>query len=183
MPKKPRLLLLDAVAVVAAFEVGVWERLVAEYQIVIPSIVADEAHFYVKPPRTGRRYPIDLPAMEATGTIQVCEVALAEIATLLARFDASFSGRIHAGEAEALAYLAGLDESVDVRLVTSDKAALIAAALLDLGHRSMCLADALRACGLGKRLEPQHEAEYHRACIAEGNRMRIQGQGLARPSH
>ena len=92
MPKKPRLLLLDAVAVVAAFEVGVWERLVAEYQIVIPSIVADEAHFYVKPPRTGHRYPIDLPAMEATGTIQICEVALGEIATLLARFDASFPG-------------------------------------------------------------------------------------------
>lgn len=183
MPKRPRRLLLDAVAVVAAFEAGIWERLVAEYEVVIPSIVADEAHFYLKPPRTGRRYPIDLPAMEAAGTIRICEVGLDEIATLLSRFDGSFSGRIHAGEAEALAYLAGLDESVDIRLVTSDKAALIAAALLDLGHRSMCLADVLRACGLGRRLEPQHESEYHRACIGEGNRMRVQGQGLSRPTY
>lgn len=118
--------------------------------------------------------------MEAAGTIRVVEMGMADVAALLARFDGSFSGRIHAGEAEALAYLSSLDESVDIRLVTSDKAALIAAALLDLGHRSMCLADALRACGLTKRLEPQHEAGYHRACIAEGNRMRIQGQGLAR---
>lgn len=69
---------------------------------------------------------------------------------------------------------------MDIRLVTSDKAALHAVALLDLGHRSMCLGDALRACGLSKRLEAQHEAEYHRACISEGTRMRIQGEGLAR---
>lgn len=179
MPKRPRLLLLDAVAVVAAFEVGVWDRLVAEYEVVIPSVVADEAHFYLKPPRVGRRYPIDMAAMEAAGTIQVVEMGLTDIAALLARFDRGFSGRIHAGEAEALAYLASRDESVDIRLVTSDKAALIAAALLDLGHRSMCLGDVLRACGLTKRLEPQHEAAYHRACLNEGNRMRIQGQGLA----
>lgn len=179
MPKKPRLLLLDAVAVVAAFEVGVWDRLVAEYEVIIPSVVADEAHFYLEPPRTGKRYPIDLPAMEAAGAVRVVEVGLGEIAAILARFDGSFASRIHAGEAEALAYLATLDDGVDIRLVTSDKAALIATALLDLGHRSMCLADVLRACGLTKRLEPQHEAEYHRACISEGNRMRIQGQGLA----
>ena len=180
MPKRPRLLLLDAVAVVAAFEAGVWERLVAAYEVVVPSVVADEAHFYLKPPRVGSRYPIDLTAMEAAGTIRICEMGLGEIATLLARFDGSFGGRIHAGEAEALAYLNSLDEDVDIRLITSDKAALIAAALLDLGHRSMCLADALRACGVTRRLDPQHESEYHRACIAEGNRMRIQGQGLAR---
>lgn len=155
MPKRPRLLLLDAVAVVAAFEAEVWEGLVAAYDVVVPSVVADEAHFYLKPPRVGRRHPIDLPAMEAAGSIRICEMGLGEIGALLARFDGSFSGRIHAGEAEALAYLASLDEDVDIRLVTSDKAALIAAALL-------------------------HEAEYHRACIAEGNRMRIQGQGLAR---
>lgn len=178
MPKRPRLLLLDAVAVVAAFEVGAWDQLVAAYEVVIPSVVADEAHFYLKP-RDGRRYPIDLPAMEARGTIRVVEMSLGEISTLLARFDGSFSGRIHAGEAEALAYLASVDEDADIRLVTSDKAALIATALLDLGHRSMCLGDALRGCGLTKRLEPQHEAAYHRACIAEGNQMRIQGKGLA----
>jgi hypothetical protein len=179
LPKKPRLLLLDAVAVVAAFEIGVWERLVAEYEVVIPSIVVDEAHFYEHPPRGGRRYPIDLVAMEADGTVRVCEMGPADIAALLAKFDRSFAAGIHAGEAEALAYLASAEEETDIRLVTSDRAALYAAALLDLGHRSICLADALRACGLTKRLDAQHETAYHRACIAEGNRMRVQGQGLA----
>lgn len=183
MPKKPRLLLLDAVAVVAAFEAEVWDRLVTQYEVVVPAVVVDEAHFYEKPPRSGRRYPIDLAAMEGTGAIRVCEMGHGDIAALLARFDRSFSTGIHAGEAEALAYLASVDEEVDIRLVTSDKAALFAVALLDLGHRSMCLADALRACGLSKRLEAQHEAAYHRACIAEGNQMRIQGRGLARPGH
>lgn len=77
MPKKPRLLLLDAVAVVAAFEVGVWERLVTEYEVVVPSIVADEAHFYLKPPRVGRRHPIDLGGMAAAGTVRICEAGVA----------------------------------------------------------------------------------------------------------
>ncbi|HLM68924.1 MAG TPA: hypothetical protein VK358_15405 [Longimicrobium sp.] len=176
MPKRPRLLLLDAVAIVAAFRAGVWEQLVTAYEVVVSSVVMDEAHFYDD--ADGRRHPIDLAAMEAAGTIQGCEVGLAEIDTLLARFDGTLS--IHAGEAEALAYLASFDEEIDIRLVTSDKAALFAAALLDLGHRSMCLGDALRACGISKRLEAQHEAEYHRACIAQGNQMRIQGRGLAR---
>lgn len=177
MPKKPRLLLLDAVAVVAAFRVGVWDRLVDAYEVVVSSVVMDEAHFY-EDPRTRKRHPIDLAAMEAAGVIQGCEVGLAEIGALLARFDGTLS--IHAGEAEALAYLASVDEDTDIRFVTSDRAALIAVALLDLGHRSMALGDALRACGVGKRLEAQYEAEYHRACLEEGTRMRIQGRGLAR---
>lgn len=177
MPKKPRLLLLDAVAIVAAFRAGVWDQLVSAYEVVVSSVVMDEAHFY-EDPGTGRRHPIDLAAMEAAGTIRGCEVGLAEVHALLDRFDGTLS--IHAGEAEALAYLASADESMDIRFVTSDRAALYATALLDLGHRSMCLADVLRACGISKRLEAQHETEYHRACIAQGNQMRIQGRGLAR---
>lgn len=177
MLKKPRLLLLDAVAVVAAFRAGVWDGLVAAYEVVVSSVVMDEAYFY-EDAETGRRHPIDLAGMEAAGLIQGCEMSIAEIDALLARFDGTLS--IHAGEAEALAYLASIDEGVDIRLVTSDKAALFATALLDLGHRTLCLGDALRACGISKRLEPQHEAEYHRACIAQGNQMRIQGRGLAR---
>lgn len=179
MPKKPRLLLFDAVAILAAFRAGVWDLLVAEYEVVVSSVVMDEAHFY-DDPQTGRRHPIDLAAMEADGTIRGCEMGIAEVDALLARFDGTIS--IHAGEAEALAYLASLDEEVDIRLVTSDKAALFAVALLDMGHRSMCLADALRACGISKRLEAQHEAEYHKACIAQGTEMRIQGRGLRRRS-
>lgn len=177
MPKRSRLLLLDAVAIIAAFRAGVWDGLVARYEVVVSSVVMDEAHFY-EDAQTGRRHTIDLAALEAAGTIQTCEVGLAEVDALLARFDGTLS--IHAGEAEALAYLASVDETVDIRLVTSDKAALFATALLDLGHRTICLGDALRACGISKRLEAQHEAEYHRACIAQGTRMRIQGQGLAR---
>lgn len=177
MPKKPRLLLLDAVAILAAFRAGVWEHLVNAYEVVVSSVVMDEAHFY-DDPSTGRRHTIDLPALEAAGVIRGCEMELAEVDALLARFDRTLS--IHAGEAEALAYLASVDEEVDIRLVTSDKAALFATALLDLGHRTICLGDALRACGVTRRLEPQHESDYHRACITEGNQMRIQGRGLRR---
>lgn len=54
MPKKPRLLLLDAVAIVAAFRAGVWDQVVAAYEVVVSSVVMDEAHFY-EDPQTGRR--------------------------------------------------------------------------------------------------------------------------------
>ena len=98
MPRKPRLLLLDAVAIVAAFRAGVWDRLVAEYEVVVSSVVMEEAHFY-EDPRTGRRHPIDLTALEQAGAIQGCEMGVAEINELLARFDGTIS--IHAGEAES----------------------------------------------------------------------------------
>ena len=101
-----------------------------------------------------------------------------EIAALLARFDGSFAAGSMPAKQKRSPTSPRVDEGMDIRLVTSDKAALFAAALLDLGHRSMCLGDVLRACGLNKRLEAQHETAYHRACLAEGTRMRIQGRGL-----
>jgi hypothetical protein len=46
MPQKPQLLLCDAVAIIKAHELGVWARLCAEYDVLVPSIIASEAHFY-----------------------------------------------------------------------------------------------------------------------------------------
>jgi hypothetical protein len=180
MPKKPRLLLLDAVAVIAAHQQHAWEPLVQRFEVVVPAVVADEAHFYEDPAGSGRRIPIDLSAAEAAGSITVVEVAASEIAALLAAFTPSFAAGVHAGEAEALAYLRALDDNADVRLVTSDRQALYAAALLGLAHRTESLAEAFHRAGITKHLPRQHGVDFHRACIREGQAMRIRGEGLAR---
>ena len=177
MPKKPRILLLDAVAVIGACEVGTWLRLVTEYEVLVSPIVMREAHFY-DDPQSGRRQPIDLAAMVQEGTIRECEIALAETYALLGRFDRTLS--LHLGEAESLAYLVSVDDETDIQMITSDTAALKAIGLLDLSHRSICLGDALRAIGLNPRLEAQHETAHHKRYIGEGIQMRIQGRGLTR---
>jgi hypothetical protein len=176
--KKPQLL-LDAVPIIAAFEVHAWDQLAAQYEIVVPGVIVDEAHFY-HDPSDGRRYTIDLSKYESAGTITVCDVTQEDVSALLRRFDQSFATGIHAGEAEALAYLLAQDDETAIQFVTSDTAALHATALLGLAHRSTYLGDVLRKCGFQKTLDSQHEAKHHRECISKGQEMRIMGVGLAR---
>jgi hypothetical protein len=176
--KKPQLL-LDAVAIVAAFEVHAWDHLVARYRIVVPGIVVDEAHFY-DDPADGRRHAITLSDYEHAGTIEVCDVSQEDVSALLRLFDRSFATRIHAGESEALAYLWMQDDDTKIQFVTSDTAALHATALLGLAHRSVCLGDVLRKSGFEKSLDSQHETQHHRDCIRKGQEMRVMGVGLAR---
>jgi hypothetical protein len=177
VPKKPRLLLLDAMSVVAAFEAEAWNHLITSYDVVIPGSVAGEAHFYE---REGRRYPIDLSTFEAAGKIRVADMDASDLQAVRGRFTRSFGGQIHVGEVEALAYLLSLGDEVDIRLVTSDRAALHATALLDLAHRCTCLHDVMRASGMTKELEAQYKEPHLKECLAEGHKMRITGIGLAR---
>lgn len=123
MGKKPRLLLLDANAVFAAYRFGVWEGLCSAYDIVLPStIVRVEALFYVSRD-SGARISLDLPDLVANGTISEVAVDPTEVAALRSRFDHELRERIDRGEAEAIAYvLAHSDE--DLRFVTSDGSAL-----------------------------------------------------------
>ena len=178
MGKRPRLLLLDANAVFAAFRHGAWEGLCAAYEIVVPSTVArHEAMFYVAR-ETGQRVELDLAGEARSGRISEITVSPAEIAALLARFDVSFRKQMDAGEAEALAYLAARDDD-EMRFVSSDASALEAVAMLGFAERALCLAEALRLCGLERLLPRQHGLDFFRQHIEAGRQRFVTGQGLA----
>jgi hypothetical protein len=177
LAKRPRLLLLDANAVFAAFRYGAWEGLCAAYEIVVPAtVVRHEALFYVSR-ETGRRMELDLVADAREGRIAEVTVTPEEIARLRLRFDVSFRMRLDAGEAEALAYLAKREDD-DLRFVSSDASALEAVAMLGMAERAICLAEALQLCGLGRTLPRQHGPDFFREHISAGLQRFVTGEGL-----
>lgn len=100
MANRPRLLLLDANAVFAAFRHDAWAGLCAAYEVVVPTtVIHTEALFYVARD-TGRRVELDLAAEARAGTIVEVSVPAGEVARLRARFDAGFRRQLDAGEAE-----------------------------------------------------------------------------------
>lgn len=179
MKSRPRLLLLDANAIFAAFRYGAWEKLCAAYEVVVPAtVVRVEAMFYDSR-ETGRRVYLDLPALVEAGTITEYEADAADLASTLARFRPPFRQRVDPGEAEAITYLlTHLD--TDTVFVTSDGSALEAVAMLGLAERALCLAEALRLCGVGRPLPRQHGLEFCREHLSIGAQRFVTGEGLAR---
>lgn len=179
MANRPRLLLLDANAVFAAFRHGAWAGLCAAYEVIVPTtVIHTEAVFYVARD-TGRRIELDLAAEALAGTIVEVTVSTDDVARLRARFDAAFRKQLDAGEAEALAYLISREDD-EIRFVTSDASALRAVAMLGIAERAMCLAEVLQLCGLGRPLPRQHDHVFFRTHIEEGRRRFVTGEELAR---
>ena len=178
MAKRPRLLLLDANAVFAAFRYGAWDKLCAAYEVVVPStVIRVEAMFYDSR-ETGRRIYLDLPALVKSGTITEYVAEAAVLASTLARFRPPFRQRIDPGEAEAIAYLLAHPDE-DLAFVTSDASALEAVAMLGMAERAMCLAEALRLCGLERALPRQHGMEFFREHVQVGLQRFVTREGLA----
>jgi hypothetical protein len=178
MVKRPRLLLLDANAVFAAFRHGAWDGLCASYEVVLPSTVVRVEGMFYESRDTGRRVYLDLPALVADGTVTEYEAAAADVAATLARFSPPFRRRVDPGEAEAISYLlAHADE--DLRFVTADGSALEAVAMLGLAENAMCLAEALDRCGHARPLPREHGPAFFREHISIGRQRFVTREGLA----
>ena len=178
MAKRPRLLLLDANAVFAAFRHGAWEGLCASYEIVLPSTVVRVEGMFYESRETGRRVYLDLPALVADGTVTEYAADASDVAATLARYSAPFRRRVDAGEAEAISYLLTHPDE-DLRFVSADGSALEAVAMLGLQEKAMCLAEALDRCGHGRRLPREHGMEFFREHISVGLQRFVTREGLA----
>jgi hypothetical protein len=145
MSSRPHLLLLDAVAIIGAFEYEVWDALGA-YRRVVPSIVIhSEVQFY-EDRATQRRVEIDLPDRLRRGEIEEHGAPIAELAQVLEIFDEGFREGLHEGELEALHYI-WAHGCNDVAFVTSDRVAIKAATMLGAGDAVFSLENILKMCG------------------------------------
>lgn len=176
MKSKPRLLLLDAGAVIAAFRCRGWSALCASYQIVVPSIIVQEAQFFRD--EAGKRQPIDLAALVEANAITEYEAPLAEFAATGALLHPELRGRVHAGEQEALTYLR-TQPTEGVAFLTADGGAIEAAVALGVGECAMSLEAALQRCGQTKRLPEPHTEAFVRRKLQEGSIRVVQGRSLA----
>ncbi|PYO97687.1 MAG: hypothetical protein DMD60_06035 [Gemmatimonadetes bacterium] len=175
MSPKPQCLLLDANAVFTAFTRGVWEALVTNYRVVIPAVVVrTEAQFY---PKEDKRVELDLRPMVAAKTIVEWEATATQLAAVKARFKPSFAQGLDEGETEALACLLSGDEPKAV-LVTGDRIAIHAVAMLDMADKATCLEDALELCGHRTAMPYEHTRRFFKNCREEGSKRFVTRDGL-----
>lgn len=173
---KPHLLLLDANIIIEAHELNVWSLLVDSYRLTIPSVIArhEAKYFFV----SGHYNPINLNSDLGQKKIVELQAELTEIALLMKQFDALFAESIDPGEQEALALL--LAERCPGHLFCSgDARSLQALAMLDMSDRGISLEELLNRIGQSRKLDDHFTRAFLDRQIAEGQRRRIQGDGLS----
>ena len=173
---KPPLVLLDANVIIEAHELGFWHRMVASFEVMVPAVVArHEAKYFVV---GGQHNPIQLASLIAQNKVKELQADLSELSGLMNQFDPLFSESIDPGEQEAFELmLAG--RCPEHRFCSADARPLQALAMLDMSDRGISLEELLQKMGQSKRLDEHFTKAYLERQIREGQRRRIQGDGLS----
>lgn len=178
MPKsKPTAVLLDANVIIESFRVSVWDAIVNELDIYIPSIVVNEVHDL--PNSRKRNYvPVDLSPYIEKEQITRIEATVEELIDLKTTYDDVFLNKeLHDGEEEALA-LANADRPGSALLCTSDGAAIQAIAMIDMRHKAISLEELLEKIGHTKRLRRQYDKAFLDENLEIGSIAMIMGTDL-----
>lgn len=93
-------------------------------------------------------------------------------------FDPLFAESIDPGEQEALALMLA-DRCPDQQFCSADARPLQALAMLGMSDRGISFEEILGAVGESKRIDEQFTKKYLERQIREGQRRRIQGDGLS----
>lgn len=171
MGKKPRLVLLDAGAVIHAHKCGAWSQLCQQYDVVIPAIVIGEAAFFVD--QDGRRVPIDVGPDVTSGRVTKYAAPASDVALTLKRLPTQLVARIHDGEIEALTYLC-VEGTADTAFVSADGGAIEATVVLGVSDVAMSLQQILQSIGLTKNLPKEHTEEFVIAAKGRGGQTLVQ---------
>jgi len=176
MTKKPSFL-VDANVIVYAYEIGVWNNMLAEAEFVTArSIVQDEAKFYS---RENKKIVIDLPKLVEKGELDEVDPSISQVKNVIKKFDDLFAERIHEGERDILAHLLNADDE-EVAFCSADRVALKALAMLGMGNLGISLEEILEIIGYQKsNLDTEYTKDYLEDCLEEGRQNRITGLGLS----
>ncbi len=172
MPKL-KLLLLDANVIIDAHIHGIWESLKQVYEIAVPSIIANEARFFVS--STGSA-GIDLKAQAGRGEIAVIEGTLSDINDAFAGINPAFMAGIHSGEQEAISLIC-CGKCEGYSFCTGDTNAIEAMGYLKLGDRSVSFENVVSGLKLKKKLmfDPSLTERAHADHLKAGDNLRVSG--------
>jgi hypothetical protein len=165
--------LLDADVIIDLHRLGIWEHIVKNHKVHIPSIILHKETYYYED-ESGIRHPIDLEKVIGV-TIYEFSCSAEELLLFKEQFDRVFQEELHDGEKEALVLL---QKQENILLCTCDHAAIKTLALLDLSDRGISFENLLKKSGVTKKLEYKHTEKRFKKCLSEGSIMRIQERGL-----
>lgn len=166
------LILLDANAIIGFHEIGVWDQIIKQQEIYIPSIVLRSEVFWYED-SGGWRHDIDLISAAGNTVIEL-ECTPDEIEDFSSKYNHPFLPEIHAGELEALVLL---EKQADLLFCTCDKAALVVLGFIGLWERGISFERLLQKIGLSKPLAKKHTQVFFEEHVGVGQRLRIEHFG------
>ena len=172
--KRLKLLLLDANIVIQLFELGLWDKVVSQCEILLSRIVAEQEATYFECGDHQER--IDLDTDVAQGCIRIVDVTPCDLAVFKGKFDPTYFERLDPGETESLVYL---ECSADPCLICSaDTIVFKVMAILGRSDQAISLEEILSKVGLGCGLPDQYTKSFKDRWLAKGSEDMIRGIGL-----
>jgi hypothetical protein len=172
--KKLRFLLLDANVVIQLFELGLWQRIVDQCEILLARTVAElEVQFYFD---AEGQHEIDLGDDIESKRIAIVDVPPSAVKNFMDQFGPLYLERLDPGEAESLAYLAVAN---DPCLICSSDA-IVFRVLAQLGRveQGLSLEEVLQQVGFGRTLPEQFTATFRERWTRRGQEEHVRGLGL-----
>jgi len=171
MAKKFHLLLLDANVVIKLFQIDLWDRLLDQCDIHLSRTIATtEAHFFEDD--EGERHDFDLSGYEASGTVTVFDVSLAQDAELTKHFGPAYLERFDPGEREALAHL--VTSSDPYIICSADSIVFKAMGFLNRAEQGVSLEEILQQTGFSRPMSWQFSKAFRERYTREGFRDQLQ---------
>ncbi|MFC2156517.1 hypothetical protein ACFLT9_01640 [Acidobacteriota bacterium] len=168
-----RIVLLDADVIIDLHRFGIWEAIVRQNHLLIPSTILRQEAFYWKD-EFGFKHSIDL--LHAAGNqFEEISVSAQDLQAFKQKFDRFIEEELDTGETEALKILNDRD---DCHFCTCDKVAIKAIAILGKRELGQSFELLLKSSGITKQLERKHTDSYFNKYLDEGSLLRVQRFGL-----
>lgn len=153
-----RLVLLDADVVIRAFELGIWDKLVAKYEVVLARIVCEHDVKFYDDQVTMMRKGIDLKPYLAAGRVSVVDAPLEWTAEVEKTCRERLGGLHGQGELESIAIVK--NEARDVLFCSADGFAIQLMAVLRLADKAISFERLLRSVGLSRSFASSGDLQY-----------------------
>ncbi len=165
---KSRLVFLDANVIIEAHRLNIWNHLIGQFEVVVPSFILDNEVRYFTSGR-GQAVTIDLSADEKAGRIKRETALPGDFQKLDTNFKSVFVDGLDPGEKEALALLySGRFE--EHRFCTGDGAAIRALSVLSLQFQGVSFETLMTESGQkAKDFKRHFQDEFFRKNIAQGS--------------
>lgn len=171
IPSKFLPVISDTGPIIALFRLGLWEKVIERYDLLLVDNVVKQAMYYEKD--DGTQCPIDLRPWISAGQIRIMEVTLEQAGAFFNRFDANYIERFHDGELESLTYLTVADKAC--LIVSGDSIVYRTVGRLNMGDRGVSLEKMLNDIGFRKALDWCFTEKFRKIYTDKGQQDFIHG--------
>jgi hypothetical protein len=165
---RPRLLIVDTCTVIELHEIGLWNAVLANFDVTVTETVQEEA----------RQCTIDgeTVLIELGYNVSVVSISASDSAALRARFLPRYIEALHPGETDSLVLLLRTQDHV---ICSSDAIVYKVLGCLNEGDRCISLEALLNSAGMGRKMRNfWYREDYRKQTIREGQEDAIRGRAL-----